>query len=695
MLPRHTSDRRSLLSREQRWLAVTSAVFLMAAASGLATYCIDSFAVWQQWTVFGHVLSGVGLAVLALPYIVLHFRRTLGYRRPLVIITGLAALSVVLVLVCSGLYIVVEGRSERFSWVYQWHVYAAFIVLGFVAVHVYLHWRFFPKNRLKREQHVFPSVTGLMRSYSVRLMVVALASVFILTFAYKMISVTYSVDPIMEDYTYNYGSHPFRPSQTETYHGKFIDPRQIGVSDDCAACHSEIAEQWYSSAHRQAASDITYVRNISLLVNNQGIAAGRYCEGCHAPVALLTGQLSEGGQHAGIEGTLANREGVGCLGCHGISRVVHLKGVASYEYTPPEDYLFAGYDTWPARRLRHWLIRWKPDQHKRDMSRSPLKEPQICATCHSQFMGKDMNGWGWVKMQDEYSAWLRSPFSGQQDQTFAHAEVRRCQDCHMPPVAAADPSAGSDGKVASHRTLGANTMLPLVSGDYEQLRLTREFLKSRKVGVSIEPSNRRDASHTQRALEESLRADIETPYYYYLGEVSELEVIVSNLGVGHDFPGGTLDINEAWVAFSVTDATGRVIYRSGGVHEDGSVDPDAYFYRSRPVDRNGNLVWKHDLFNRVGEAYKRVVPAGQSDVVKYRFTVPDWVESPLIASATLKYRKLNSRYARWAMQGHYQALPVVDMGRDTLVIPVRIKPELEYIQTNDFSNFEGGNKGFK
>jgi hypothetical protein len=655
-----------------------TAVFWVASVTGLATYWGEALTVWKQWTVLAHVVSGLGLAALSAPYLIFHFRRTLGYRRPTAIISGLAALIVLLALIASGLHIVIAGQSERGRWVYHWHVYAAFVVLALVAVHICVHWWFFPESRRKRRQGRFPSVTAPLRRYSIRLVTIGFVSILGLTAVYGFLSVDYRTTPVVDNYRYDYGSHPFRPSQTETYHGKFIDRRQIAVSDDCAACHSDIAAQWRSSAHRQAASDITYVRNISLLVENQGISAARYCEGCHAPVALLTGQLSPGGRHAGIAGTPANREGVGCLGCHGINRVVHLKGVASYEYAPPQDYLFAGYDAWPVRRLRHWLIQWMPDQHRRDMTRKPLNDPQVCATCHTQFMDKDMNDWGWVKMQDEYGAWLRSPYSGQQDQTFAHAQVKRCQDCHMPPVAAADPSADARGKVASHRALGANTMLPLVDGDREQLRLTKEFLKSRKMSVSIEAPNRKDASQTQRALDEALRADIEAPYYYYLGETAELEVVVSNLGVGHDFPGGTLDINEAWINFTVTDASGRLVYQSGYIRDDHSVDPGAYFYRSRPVDRNGNLVWKHDLFNRVGEAYKRVVPAGQSDVTGYRFAVPDWAENPLVAVATLKYRKLNSRYARWAMQEDYEPLPVVDMARTSLVIPVKEKPELEY-----------------
>ena len=81
-------------------------------------------------------------------------------------------------------------------------------------------------------------------------------------------------------------------------------------------------------------------------------------------------------------------------------------------------------------------------------------------------------------------------------------------------------------------------------------------------------------------------------------------------------------------------------------------------------------MWKHDLFNRVGEAEKRVIPAGKSDLLRYRFAIPDWVKSPLAVTATLKYRKLNDRYARWALGENYAPVAITNLARDTLMIPV-------------------------
>ena len=90
-------------------------------------------------------------------------------------------------------------------------------------------------------------------------------------------------------------------------------------------------------------------------------------------------------------------------------------------------------------------------------------------------------------------------------------------------------------------------MLPLLNNDFEQLKLTKEFLQSSKLRVSIEEPRRNDAAQTRLSIDENIRTYSETPYYFYLDEKPNINVVVSNIGVGHSFPGGTKDINEACV----------------------------------------------------------------------------------------------------------------------------------------------------
>ena len=546
-----------------------------------------------------------------------------------------------------------------------------------ILLHVLLHLRRPAARKAGPAEATFSSFSPGMGKEALVYTGMGQLLILLVSGGYALLAPKYSEQPSVQNYQYNYGPHRFRPSQTETANNAFIDARQIANSRRCVACHREIAEQWFSSAHRQAASDAAYVTNIDLLTTKRGISAARYCEGCHAPVALLSGELSAGGKHGGIAGTSANEEGVTCMACHGIESLVHLKGVASYSWKPREEYLFGQSDNSLLLRVQELLIRLRPQQHRTELGKPLFRDPKVCAACHTQFMDKDFNNWGWVKMQDDYAGWLKSPYSKQHEASFAGPAVTRCQDCHMPLVPAADPSADADGKVRSHRFLGANTFLPILARDADHLARTKDFLQADKMRINIEHPTRKDVVQTRQPLHENLRNFEEAPYYYYLGETAKLRVAVSNRGVGHDFPGGTLDVNEAWVEVVALDAEGAVVYSSGRIGSDNSVDPNANFYRTLPVDRKGDLVWRHDLFNMIGESFRRMIPAGESDLVEYSFVVPAWAKSPLTVTAALKYRKLNDRYARWALKEKYIQIPAVNVAWTSLDLPLRQRQEVD------------------
>jgi uncharacterized membrane protein len=645
---------------------------LFCTATGIILLLSESRTVFLQFSTLFHMIVGSFLTAALLIYLVVHTYRSIRMRKPALLISGALLFLVVILYFGSALFLAVVGRREDDSFLILAHGYGGFFLIALLAGHILFNYsKKYSRSRLPTGEH-------LIDWRLIRRCGSFLALSFAAIGAFTLIYTGIDEDPVqlVEDYRYPYGEHPFRPSQTETASGSFVHPKKIGNSADCASCHREIAEQWRSSIHGRAADDPTYVTNVSLLADDKGIEATRYCEGCHAPVALLTGDLTEGGQHGGIDGTLANREGVSCVSCHRTTEVVHLDGVASYLFTPAKGYLFEYSDNKVLGAINNYLTRVSSSLHKSEMSSAVLAQPTQCATCHAQFMDKSMNNWGWVKMQDEYSAWLKSPYSQQHQQQFAEGKMVRCQDCHMPLVAAKDPSANSEGKVRSHRFLGANTMAPYIRGDTEHLELTKQFLQSNKMRISIEKPHRTDAIQSRLTLEESLRGHRETPHYKYLGETVALNVVVSNVGVGHDFPGGTTDINEAWVELKIKDATGQLVYASGTLDEEGYLDQSSHIYQSIPVDKNGNHVWKHDLFNRIGETYKNVVKAGESDIVQYNFEVPKWAKGPLVATVTLKYRKLNTRYAKWALKDQYRPLPIVDMAHHSLLIDILDQPSL-------------------
>ena len=320
------------------------------------------------------------------------------------------------------------GQQESKHWIYMLHIISAAIFTFFVVFHLILHIKLLPEKRKKSTQDPYPGVPGHTIKYLIIFNLVIQGLIASAALIYQYTLEPYKNTPIVSNYEYSYGEHRFRPSQTETSNNAFIDQRQIANSHRCLSCHEEVSRQWFSSAHQQAASDPAYVTNINFLTDKKGISATRYCEGCHAPVALLTGELTPGGKHGGITATPAHNEGISCMGCHGIDSLTHLKGVASFKFKPAEDYLFAQSTQPLLMRLHDLLIRVKPDQHKLDLGKPLLQDSKFCSACHTQFMDKDMNNWGWIKMQDEYAAWLESPYSKQ------HQEVKSDHTITLAPI---------------------------------------------------------------------------------------------------------------------------------------------------------------------------------------------------------------------------------------------------------------------
>jgi len=666
------SARSYLLKQEQIIFPLSCTSFIIVTLSGFITYFYPINSIWQQLTYLVHLFVGIVLTFSLSVFIFYHFRRALSTRR-----SGSSALGILtalsfFVVALTGLHIAIVGQLEFMRWVIDFHIFFSIALIILIILHIALH-IFVLKKENKPNTPVFPSINTQHLNKSLLYGSLGCISLIVLlSFIYTNIPSLYSSSSVIKPYQLTYGNSPFSPSETKTSSETFVDEKLIGNSNHCGTCHEEITRQWEQSIHAQAASDPSYQRNIELLAEKKGMAATRYCEGCHAPVPLLSGVLSEGG-------TLQTHghmyEGVSCMGCHGIDSIEHTKGVGSYKFRPAEEYLFANRENLFLKKIHNLLIQIQPRLHRQEMARPALSKPEMCATCHTQFMDKNINQWGWVKMMDEYSAWLKSPFSNQSEQTFSHGKNTRCQDCHFPLEKGSDPSANHAGEIISHRSLGANTAIPYVTNNIEQLELTKQFLQQSKVRLSIEIPNRKQALRSSKPIDPSLVELKETPGYFYLNEELSFSIISSNLMVGHDFPGGSTDINEVWIHVIARDSSNRLIFESGGLDNKLFVDPEAHFYRSIPIDRHGKAVWRHDLFNMIGDSYKKTIPSGQSDIVKYQFKIPSWVKPPVIINATLKYRKFNQRYAEWVFKTPGISLPIVNMATQSISIPIRIRPE--------------------
>jgi hypothetical protein len=99
---------------------------------------------------------------------------------------------------------------------------------------------------------------------------------------------------INQKYDYRFGAKvPFLPSNATSEGGGFIPPGKFPTAGYCGHCHAAPFMQWQESAHRNSFRAPFYKKNVDLLINDKGIAFSRHCEGCHNPIALLSGALTE------------------------------------------------------------------------------------------------------------------------------------------------------------------------------------------------------------------------------------------------------------------------------------------------------------------------------------------------------------------------------------------------------------------
>jgi hypothetical protein len=273
----------------------------------------------------------------------------------------------------------------------------------------------------------------------------------------------------------------------------------------------------------------------------------------------------------------------------------------------------------PAGRLvRDFLIRSYPRQHVADLRKRLFKAPEFCAACHKQFIDEEINNVGWVQLQNQYDNWRksRSNHPGNPRKTI------ECRECHMPLVVSSDPAAGDamdynrspdDGRHRSHRFIGANQVMPALldlPGAAEQIELTEKWLRGEYPIPEIA-----DKWPGGPAVAIELIA----PETAVAGEPIHVRAVITSNKVGHDFPTGPLDIIQAWVELLVLDADGEIVFSSGGVDDRHFIQPGTFMFKAEPVDRYGNLIDRHNLWEMVGVRYRRSLFPGFSDTAEYSF----------------------------------------------------------------------------
>jgi tetratricopeptide (TPR) repeat protein len=129
--------------------------------------------------------------------------------------------------------------------------------------------------------------------------------------------------------------------------------------------------------------------------------------------------------------------------------------------------------------------------------------------------------------------------------------------------------------------------------------------------------------------------------------------VVRTRKIGHFFPGGTVDAFDVWLEVEARDATGRRIFHSGAVADNGRgpVEKGAHFYRAFMLDGEGNMIDKRNAWQARSVLYVRLIPPGAADVGHFRLRIPPDAKGPISVEARLNYRKFAHYYTQYAYAG--------------------------------------------
>jgi len=446
---------------------------------------------------------------------------------------------------------------------------------------------------------------------------------------------------------------PFLPSYATTDTGQFIDPKSFPTAKYCGHCHQQAYAEWRQTVHANSFRNPWYVKNVNLLTKDRGIEYTRHCEGCHNPIALVSGALTRGSP---IDRHFDN-DGITCSVCHSIQKE-DTRGTGSYVLAQPAVLVDADgkpiYGEVPDKQILAHL-----DWHTRAVMKDFYRTSEFCAACHKAALPKMLNHYKWQRAIFLYDEWQQASFSKQNPLPFyVKDQVSTCQTCHMPKESLTLQDYGAeDGKLASHRWLGANTLLYKYYGYDEQLEKTIDFLRNgaQKTGVlNVDLFAIERNSGTPVAPLGSEAFDIAP------GDVLTASVVIQNKGIAHNLVPEQRDFYECWVEFKAKDAAGRTLMHSGGLLPDGTLDPSAHSFTNRLINDRGTLNDLHQVWDTRVIAYNNTIASGRSQIVRYQFKIPQDAAGPITLTAKVNYRRFNQHFIDFVMGKHYD-MPVVEM----------------------------------
>ncbi|HMN95776.1 MAG TPA: multiheme c-type cytochrome [Phycisphaerales bacterium] len=479
------------------------------------------------------------------------------------------------------------------------------------------------------------------------------------------------------------GEAYFFPSLARTATGNFIPAEAMMMNEYCLRCHPDVHASWAGSAHAFSSfNNPPYAFSVretrrEAFEREGSVADARWCAGCHDPVPFLSGAFEDprfDDPAYDVSTDPLGAASISCIVCHSVTHVDGTIGNAAYTLEEPIHYPFAFSENRFLQWINEQLVKANPSFHKQTFLKPLHGTAEFCAACHKVHLPPELNDYKWLRGQNSFDSFHLSGVSGHGIQSWYYPPKAEtdCNGCHMPLIASNDFGAKSYDdsgqlKVKSHLFPSANTAIPHLVGhpDAEAIIAAHKAFNEGVIRVDI--FGIREDGAIDGALHAPLRPELPAlrPGGEYL-----VEVVVRTVKMGHELTQGTADSNELWLDVVVTSGD-RVIGRSGGLDEDGDLDPWSRKFNVYMLDREGNRIDRRNPQDIFVPLYNHQIPPGAGDVTHLGLRIPEDVVEPVRIDVAVRYRKFDTTYMRYVYGESYRNdLPIMTMATDSVVLPV-------------------------
>ncbi len=425
----------------------------------------------------------------------------------------------------------------------------------------------------------------------------------------------------------NTEKYPFFPSLINTSSGKPVSPADFEDPEVCSGCHSDIYKQWQGSMHASAFVDPIFQALWKIGSKETGGFTDKLCGGCHTAAGVVANDLTmKDGEFRTNE---IARKGVHCDVCHTVESSTFLE-------TPTHEPQNASIVLAPGSPKKGPYKDSESPHHETAYSDLHTKS-EFCANCHNVF--HPINNF---HIERTYDEWKYS--------IYAQKGIQ-CQDCHMMPLAKAIEAA----KTLQRPT---NPGKPCVMGPDRDNMFTHEFVGA-NFTVPALLGNKKHAGIAEARLKSAAALSLKAPASAKAGDMVTVSVKVTNIGAGHNLPTSLTEVRQMWLDVSVTGKSGKVIFRSGDLDDQGNIKKNARIFHAYAVDKNGHHTVKPWEITRF--EYNNTIPPKGSATEDFAFMIPSKQKGPLTIKAVLRYRSYPQSVANLLLGKDAPVLPVVDM----------------------------------